>query len=161
MWSPFRDYSPSARQRLNEIMDAVYLDFTTKLAKGRKLSEGQVDTVAGGRVWSGDAASRVGLVDTLGGLNDAIAAAKAAAGLKPEDSITLTEYPAPRTPLERLFSLMADEGESLSIQIVDMLGLRRVFADAIEARLGPLVHDLDLLRPPAGRLQMPPMRVRY
>ncbi len=161
MWSPFRDYSPSARERLNTMMDAVYLDFTTKLAEGRKLNEGQVSSVAGGRVWSGQAASQIGLVDSLGGLNEAIVAAKEAAGLKPEDSITLTEYPTPRTPLERLMSLMESGGESLSVSIVDALGLRRYFAKAVEARFGPLVHELDLLRPPAGRLQMPPLRVRY
>ncbi len=107
------------------------------------------------------AASQIGLVDSLGGLNEAIVAAKEAAGLKPEDSITLTEYPTPRTPLERLMSLMESGGESLSVSIVDALGLRRYFAKAVEARFGPLVHELDLLRPPAGRLQMPPLRVRY
>jgi len=160
MWSPFRDYSPSARERLNTMMDAVYLDFTTKLAEGRKLSEGQVSTVAGGRIWSGQAASQIGLVDSLGGLSDAIAAAKEAAGLQPGDSITLTEFPTPRTPLERLLSLMESGGESLSVWVVDALGLRRTFAKAVETRLGPLVQELDLLRPPAGRLQMPPMRVR-
>lgn len=160
MWSPFRDYSPSARERLNTMMDAVYLDFTTKLAEGRKLSEGQVSTVAGGRIWSGQAASQIGLVDSLGGLSDAIAAAKEAAGLQPGDSITLTEFPTPRTPLERLLSLMESGGESLSVWVVDALGLRRTFAKAVETRLGPLVHELDLLRPPAGRLQMPPMRIR-
>ena len=101
------------------------------------------------------------LVDGLGGFAGSIAAAKAAAGLQPDDSIALTEYPAPRTPLERLLSLMADEGESLSVAIVDALGLRRYFADAVEARVGPLVRDLDLLRPPVGRLQMPPMRIQH
>jgi protease-4 len=161
MWSPFRDYPPSARERLDTMMDAVYLDFTTKLAEGRKLSDGQVSAVAGGRIWSGEAASQIGLVDELGGLPAAIAAAKKAAGLQPDESITLTEYPTPRTPLERLMAMMSGEGESLSVWVADALGLRRLFAETVEARVGPLVHELDVLRPPAGRLQMPPIRVRH
>ena len=161
MWSPFRDFTPDARERLDTMMDAVYLDFTTKLAEGRKLGAGQVGAVAGGRIWSGEAASKIGLVDDLGGLTAAVTAAKVAAGLTPEDSITLTEYPTPRTPFERLMSLMAEEGESLSVWIVDALGLRQQFAKALEAQVGPLMRELDLLRPPAGRLQMPPLRVRY
>ena len=161
MWSPFRDFPPSAKARIGTMMDAVYADFTGKLAKGRRLSEAQVETVAGGRVWSGEAASQVGLVDTLGGFKAAIDAAKEAAGIKPEDDITLREFPLPQTPFEQLLSMMAVEGGGMAAWLVDSLGLRAQFAKWLEARFGPLLHELDALRPPVGTLQMPPMRVRY
>lgn len=161
IWSPFRDFLPSAEARLDTMMDAVYQDFTAKLAKGRNLSAAQVETVAGGRVWSGEAASKVGLVDALGGLRTAIGAAKEAAGIAPEQDINLQEFPLPETPFERLMSLMAAEGGGAAVWIADGLGLRAQFAKMLEARVGPLLGELDVLRPPAGNLQMPPLRLRY
>lgn len=161
MWSPFRDFTADGKARLDAMMDAVYDDFTAKLAKGRDLSAGQVDTVAGGRVWTGEAASKVGLVDRLGGLAAAIAAAKEVADIAPEDDVTLTQFPTPRTPFERLLSLMADEGGGMSAWLVETLGLAPYFDRMVAQRFGPLLDEVDALRPPAGRLQMPPMRVRH
>jgi len=161
MWSPFHGFSPEAKARLDRTMDAVYEDFTGKLAKGRKLSPAQVEAVAGGRIWSGDAAHKVGLVDRLGGLSTAIEVAKEAAGLKPTDTVKLTEFPKPKTPLERLMMLMAEEGGNISAAVVDALGLRGHLERAVAARIGPLMEELDALRPPVGRLQMPPLKVRY
>ena len=161
MWSPFRDFTADGKARFDAMMDAVYEDFTAKLAKSRDLSAGQVDTVAGGRVWTGEAASKVGLVDRLGGLAAAIAAAKEVADIAPEDDVTLTQFPTPRTPLERLLSLMANEGGSMSAWLVETLGLAPYFQRMVAARFGPLLDEVDALRPPVGRLQMPPMRVRH
>lgn len=161
MWSPFHDFSATAKARLDNSMDAVYADFTGKLAEGRKLSPAQVDSVAGGRIWSGDAARKVGLVDTLGGLTTAIAVAKEAAGIEPEADVTLTEFPKPRTPLERLMMLVAEEGGSVSAAVIDALGLRGALERAVAARIGPFIEQLDVLRPPAGRLQLPPIKVQH
>jgi protease-4 len=161
IWSPFRDYPPDTKARLDAMMDTVYADFTSKLAKGRNINETQVESVAGGRVWSGDEASKVGLVDQLGGLRTAIEAAKEAAGLKPEDSITLREFPLPKTPLERLMSLMSDDGGGIAVRAFEWLGLRPQLAKLVEARVGPVLNELEFLRPPAGHLQMPPLRLRY
>ena len=161
IWSPFRDYPPDAKARLDTMMDAVYADFTTKLAKGRNIKADQVDQVAGGRVWSGEAASEVGLVDQLGGLRTAIDAAKQVAGLKPEESITLREFPLPKTPLERLFAYMGEEGGSVAARVFGWLGLRAQLSTLIEARVGPVLKELELLRPRAGDLQMPPLKLRY
>jgi protease-4 len=161
MWSPFHGFSPEAKARLDRTMDAVYEDFTGKLAKGRNLSPAQVESVAGGRIWSGDAARKVGLVDHLGGLSTAIEVAKVAAGLKPTDTVKLTEFPKPKTPLERLMMLMAEEGGNISAWVIDALGLRGHLERAVAARMGPLMDELDALRPPVGRLQMPPLKVRH
>lgn len=161
IWSPFRDYSPDTTARLSTMMDAVYADFTSKLAKGRNIKAPQIDQVAGGRVWSGEAASKVGLVDQLGGLKTAIDVAKQAAGIKPEESITLKEFPLPKTPLERLFALMSDDGSSITARVLDWLGLRTQLSAMIEARVGPVLKELAFLRPRAGDLQMPPLKLRY
>ena len=160
MWSPFRDYSPSAEARLDAMLDFVYRDFTAKVADRRNLDAAQVDAAARGRIWTGEDAVETGLVDKLGGLNVAIGAVKETLGLKPEDEIALHEFPKPRSPFERLIAAVADEEESIGAVLVGLLGLRSVFADVLEDRLGPIAKDLDALRPPVGRLQMPPFRLR-
>ena len=161
IWSPFRDFQPSAEARLDAMMDAVYRDFTTKLAKGRELTPAQVEAVAGGRVWSGQAASKVGLVDALGGLRTAIDAAKEAAGIDPKQDVTVQEFPLPKTPFEQLLSLVSAEGGGFAAWVAESLGLRVQFRKSLEARFGPLLDEIDALRPPAGNLQMPPLRLRY
>jgi hypothetical protein len=56
---------------------------------------------------------------------------------------------------------MAAEGGGMAAWLVDALGLRVQFAKWLEARFGPVLRELDALRPPVGALHMPPMRVRY
>lgn len=56
----------------NEV-DEIYTDFLTKVSEGRKMSKESVHRIARGRVWTGTDALRIGLVDKLGGLKDAIA----------------------------------------------------------------------------------------
>jgi protease-4 len=62
-------------------VDHLYQRFIALVAEGRNLSPEQVQAIAGGRVWSGEDALEVGLVDELGGLDEAIASAAALAGL--------------------------------------------------------------------------------
>lgn len=74
-------YSESERERLEELLDRVYADFTAKVAAGRSMTPEAVHEVARGRVWTGADAARNGLVDSLGGLRDAVAIARRKAGL--------------------------------------------------------------------------------
>jgi protease-4 len=67
-------------------IDNGYRHFLQVVATGRELDIGAVDKIAQGRVWSGSDAVKVGLVDKLGGLNDAVAAAAARAQLKQYDT---------------------------------------------------------------------------
>ncbi len=161
MWSPFQDYPDGARARLDAHMDFIYRDFTGKVAERRKLDEKQIDAVARGRIWSGARALNAGLVDRLGGLTEAVAAAKEALDLKPDASVLLQEFPRRKMPFERLLEFVTGETETISVTAVDILGLGGSFSDALKDRLEPLIGDLDLLQPPVGRLQLPPMRLRY
>lgn len=56
----------------NEIITGIYSDFTSKVAQGRNLTAAQVEEIARGRVWSGNDALEIGLVDEIGNLEDAI-----------------------------------------------------------------------------------------
>jgi protease IV len=81
MYSTHSPFSDGERERLDAFLDAVYDDFTTKVAQGRNMTRDAVHEVARGRVWTGADAREIGLVDELGGLRDAIRIARERAGL--------------------------------------------------------------------------------
>jgi protease IV len=100
--APFADSGTLARPLTEQelainqgVVDQVYDRFLDVVTEGRPLTAQEASAVAQGRVWSGTDAQQVGLVDEMGGLNDAIAAAVEAADLG--DDWQLQEYPRPRT----------------------------------------------------------------
>jgi protease-4 len=86
-------YDPEGWARLQGWLDAVYVDFTGKVASGRGLSMEEVEAIAQGRVWTGERALQHGLVDEHGGLVRAIELAKEAAGIPADAKIELRTYP--------------------------------------------------------------------
>jgi len=92
MDSALNPYTPEQWALVNRQADAIYEDFTAKVAAGRKLSRAQVEEVARGRVWSGADAQARGLVDELGGFWTAARAAARLAGL-PEENVRFRIYP--------------------------------------------------------------------
>jgi protease-4 len=102
MWTGVQDYTPQQLEKLEEVLDRIYLDFTGKVAVARQLTTSQVEAVAGGRIWSGSDALSHGLVDTLGGLELAVRLAGEEAGLDPQEPFTLRVYPRPKPLLEQL-----------------------------------------------------------
>jgi protease-4 len=76
-----RPLSPQLETILNSVIKRGYSEFIGRVASARKQTPEQIDAIAQGRVWSGSQAKERGLVDKLGGLDDAIAAAAARAKL--------------------------------------------------------------------------------
>jgi protease IV len=91
-------------------VNRIYSLFLGKVAKGRKLPQPRVAEIAQGRVWSGVAAKEIGLVDEIGGLNQAIAYAAKEAKLG--EDWELAEYPQAGSIEERLFGKATDEVRS-------------------------------------------------
>ena len=81
MGAPTRPLTDSERRILQQGVDEIYNVFTSRVAAGRKMSQAAVDSIGQGRVWTGMDAKNIGLVDTLGGINDAIAIAAKLAGI--------------------------------------------------------------------------------
>jgi protease-4 len=81
MFSLSRPFSDPEWERINAWLDAIYDDFTAKVASGRRMTAERVHELARGRVWSGADAIANGLADEAGGLHDAIAIARRRAGL--------------------------------------------------------------------------------
>lgn len=87
---------PLQLEAINEGVTDIYADFVALVAAGRGMSVEQVDEIARGRVWSGQDALAIGLVDELGNLSDAIAAAEQLAGLESgADRVYLPEQQDP------------------------------------------------------------------
>ena len=78
---PDRALDPRLGNVIQQVVESGYTDFITKVAAARDMTIDEVDSIASGRVWSGADAHRLGLVDELGGLSDAVASAAAKADL--------------------------------------------------------------------------------
>jgi protease-4 len=102
IWSVNRPYSPEGRARVEAIVDWLYASFTAGVARGRDLPPEKVDAIAKGRVWAGETARELGLVDQLGGLDAALLAVRRELGL-PEDAVlSIERLPEPDDPLHAL-----------------------------------------------------------
>jgi protease IV len=99
MFSQLRPFSEDEWTLVNDWLDHIYADFTGKVAEGRGMTQSQVHELARGRVWTGADALGHGLVDELGGLEDAAAIARRRAGLPA--TAQLRVYPRVR-PADRL-----------------------------------------------------------
>lgn len=92
---PDRKFTNEERQTIENMIRGMYSEFVKKVANGRNKSEDEVEKVAQGRVWSGLDAIKIGLVDVLGGLGDAIEIAQKKANLK-EGEFSIVEFPKPQ-----------------------------------------------------------------
>jgi protease-4 len=99
MFTGTHDYTPAEWGRFQAWLDRVYVDFTSKVADGRKLPQEKVLEIAKGRIWSGQDAKNLGLVDELGGYDTALNLAKKAVGVPEGDDVKIVVYPRPKTLL--------------------------------------------------------------
>ncbi len=106
-----RTLTDGERQILQQGVNEGYEDFTTKAANNRNMPVEDLLKIASGRVWSGKQALENGLVDKIGGLNDAIAMAASAADLEEED-FKVRYYPAQKSLLDQIKSEFSSDLES-------------------------------------------------
>lgn len=112
----------------NEV-DEIYATFLERVAKGRKMTTDQVNVLARGRVWAGSDAKRIGLVDELGGLYEAILYAAKTAGIQKKD-MNVLYYPLRKEDKWDAIAEIIDESdEQAHIQTQKMPDL---FTDALE-----------------------------
>ena len=85
--SPFREMTAQEKELLQAFIENVHGQFVTAVAEGRKMAEEQVEAIADGRILSGEQAHKLGLLDSLGNLEDAIKLAGELGGIKGEPSV--------------------------------------------------------------------------
>jgi protease-4 len=83
LYSPYRSWTEDERATLDQSIDEVYTDFVRIVAKGRSMSEQQVEERARGRVYPAQQALELGLIDEIGDLSTAIAAAAERGSIDP------------------------------------------------------------------------------
>ncbi len=100
--------SPTARAMMQQNVEDFYVTFVSTVALGRKMSYEAVDSIAKGRVWTGADALKLGLVDTLGGIDLAFRIAADLAGIK---DYSIVHYPNPKDWMEQLMAMLGNDDE--------------------------------------------------
>ncbi len=103
VYRPMRVYEKDVMQLS---IEQVYSDFVNKVSSGRKMGIAAVDSIGQGRVWSGNDAMGIGLVDEHGGLNASIEAAAELAGI---ETYSIRELPVSEDPFTRILSQLTGE----------------------------------------------------
>jgi protease-4 len=106
IWSTTKDYDPDEWKLFQQWLDHVYSDFVGKVAEGRNIRKEKVLEVAEGRVWTGEDAKNLGLVDELGGFPEALRLARQAAGIPEGAAIQLKLFPREETLIEMLSEML-------------------------------------------------------
>lgn len=109
--------SPYQREVIQNSIERVYDSFTGKVAEGRNMAKEDVDRIGQGRVWSGKQALEIGLVDELGGLENAISKA---AELAEVETYKLKSLPTQKEPLQEIIESLT--GQSTSVFMKYSLG---------------------------------------
>jgi len=95
----YRPLNNAEKEYLQAGIEKTYDDFVSRVALGRNMTKEAVDSIGQGRVWSGIDAQKIGLVDRMGGLTDAIALAAEMAGL---DHYRIISLPAQEDPYQKI-----------------------------------------------------------
>ncbi len=136
LFSSTEAFTPEQQQALSGMLREVYRQFVAKAAQGRKMDVERLEELAQGRVYTGRMAAEIGLVDRLGTLADAVAAARQAAGISEDEKVEILMLPRPRTLFEQLFEDPAAMTELRSLApeltapiLARVALLRRLFAE--------------------------------
>lgn len=143
-------FTDGEREAFLGTMKDVYRLFTSKVAAGRKLDAEKVEKLAAGRVYTGRQALEVGLVDSLGTLEDAIAEAKKLAGIDAKEEVDRQLLPEPRGLFDDLFAAAGSDAMPVA-RLAGFAGHRSAIQAIILGRidslpgLEPLAHEADTL----------------
>lgn len=114
-----RPWSDDARARMQSFVDDIYGRFLAQVATSRKKTVQQIEPLAGGRVWSGQQALEHGLVDAIGGVDDAIAMIRQRANI--EGKVDIEHLPEPKNFGDSLFSSLFES--QVATEVAGLRGL--------------------------------------
>jgi protease-4 len=126
-FSPTRPLTPGMAELFQLTINKGYQEFIQLVATNRNMTLEQVDAIAQGRVWSGLKAKELGLVDELGNLNDAIAAAAELADVEQYDTLLIEKELSPRSQMlqellgssSSLIALISEQSKSFNVELTD------------------------------------------
>lgn len=131
---------------IQQSVETVYGRFISHVAEGRNMTTAEVDSIGQGRVWSGASALKIGLVDTLGSLNDALAIAAELADISDYSTTALPE--------------LSDDSMSMLLNLLSM----KIFTpeSQIPEELAPVLHEYERIKHLKGiQCRMEPFVMEY
>lgn len=151
IWSLTAPFSAGEAERINAMLDNVYDNFVARVAKGRDMDVASVDSIAGGRVWTGRRALEVGLVDEIGGLDDALDYVAQSVGAQSRADLNVVLYPKPKNTLEQFMELLGAQ--------VRMAGYGTALQDKALKVLGPVADMVSVAGQPQDFMTYEPLRL--
>lgn len=131
---------------IQQSVETVYGRFISHVAEGRNMTTAEVDSIGQGRVWSGASALKIGLVDTLGSLNDALTIAAELADISDYSTTALPE--------------LGDDSMSMLLNLLSM----KIFTpeSQIPEELAPVLHEYERIKHLKGvQCRMEPFVIEY
>jgi protease-4 len=139
MFTTERGFNQAERAAFAGFIDRGYATFLGLVAEGREMQVDQVRRIAGGRVWTGQQARELGLVDHVGGFQVAIARARALAEIPEDARIQLRFYPAVESPFEAFGNMFGASSESVEA----LVRLNTVLSDPRTQRAMAVLREED------------------
>jgi protease-4 len=140
---PWRDLTQDEEAQYRQYILDLYNDFGIKVAAGRSMSIEAVEAVAQGRVLSGTDAKEAGLVDSIGGITDAVRVARGLANIDESKRVVYGEYPKPTffDNLLRRFGLSSSVSGALGFAGIGA-AIHAAGADSPLSALSPALEDI-------------------
>ena len=119
-------WTPEQKVFVQKFLDRIYDRFLKNVSASRNMPREAVDAIGRGRVFTGEQAKDRGLVDTVGGFDEALAAARELAGLRPDAPVELTFYPKARSVWQRLLERSDDAEARMQAMLREVLAGRSI-----------------------------------
>jgi protease-4 len=132
-------FTPTQRAAVSAWMDRIYNNFVARVATGRRLPLDKVQAIARGRVWTGEQALKLGLVDKIGGFGLATSEAQRLAGIPASEHVIVKSISPKRSPLDVLSHAMGMGSTSLKALSIAVQALS-------DPRTQAALADIDRLR---------------
>lgn len=150
IWSLHKKFSDAENERMNILIDDAYGAFLSRVAKGRKMTIEQARNVAKGRPWTGEQALANGLVDAIGGLNDALDKTAVLIGKNNKGDLKIIKMPRELNNVERIFQLLGQEVSLGNFLSTNFKPLKTLLTQQqlLEKNGGAMVYnpELEMLR---------------
>jgi protease IV len=121
--NPLQSLNPALQQILDLAINNTYQQFISLVARGRDMTPDAVDRIAQGRVWAGTTALDLGLIDAIGGLEDAIDSAASLAGLGEFETLYIEKQLSPK---DLLINELLRGGTDVAARVIDTRSLSLV-----------------------------------
>jgi protease-4 len=154
-WTGTEDYTPAEWARFQAWLDRVYVDFTGKVADGRRLPKERVLEIAKGRIWSGEDGKALGLVDELGGFPEALALAKKAAKIPAGEDVSVQLFPRKKGALQTFMDALSGDTPESSDQSAETTAVIRALR-----MVQPFARQVRAATGQTGVLEMPEVQGR-